>query len=151
VRNTILGAIWGICPSDSARKLPISSRDRLELTMPPIARPRFRPAKRQEGLPNSRRLRPGRLDAHKQSLLIVLRHELFPPGSAGEQLWAHGLVSCLVTDASSSLDLMPIIVRKVAPLSAWPSRMAVVISGMAPEQQEAMGCPVDWQQQQIWS
>jgi len=46
---------------------------------------------------------------------------------------------------------MHIIVPKVAPLSAWPSRMAVVISEMAPEQQEAMGCPMDWQQQQIWS
>jgi hypothetical protein len=36
-------------------------------------------------------------------------------------------------------------VRKVAPLSTWPSRMAKVISPMPSEQQEAMGCPeVDW-------
>jgi hypothetical protein len=46
---------------------------------------------------------------------------------------------------------MAIIVRKVAPLSTWPSRMADVISEMEPEQQEAMGCPVDWQLQQLWS
>ncbi len=49
------------------------------------------------------------------------------------------------------LVVMAIIVRKVAPLSTWPSRMAVVMSEMAPEQQGAMGCPVGWQQQQIWS
>ena len=49
------------------------------------------------------------------------------------------------------LVVMAIIVRKVAPLSIWPSRMAVVMSEMAPEQQGAMGCPVGWQQQQIWS
>jgi hypothetical protein len=29
--------------------------------------------------------------------------------------------------------------------------MADVISEMEPEQQEAMGCPVDWQLQQLWS
>jgi hypothetical protein len=46
---------------------------------------------------------------------------------------------------------MAIIVPKVAPLSTWPSRMAVVMSEMVPEQQGAMGCPVGWQQQQIWS
>ncbi|MEB3353339.1 MAG: DUF4236 domain-containing protein [Cyanobacteriota bacterium] len=51
-------------------------------------------------LPNSRRLRPGQLDALKQSLLAVLRQELFPAGSAGEQLWDHGLVSRLLADAS---------------------------------------------------
>ena len=49
------------------------------------------------------------------------------------------------------LVVMAIIVRKVAPLSTWPSRMAKVISPMPSEQQEAMGCPVGWQQQQIWS
>ena len=51
-------------------------------------------------LPNSRRLRPGQLDVLKQSLLAVLRQELFPAGSAGEQLWDHGLVSRLLADAS---------------------------------------------------
>ena len=49
------------------------------------------------------------------------------------------------------LIVMAIIVRKVAPLSTWPSRMAKVISPMPSEQQEAMGCPVGWYQQQIWS
>ena len=54
------------------------------------------PAGRAEGLPNSRRLRPGQLDALKQQLLEVLRQELFAPGSTGEQLWEHGLVSRLL-------------------------------------------------------
>jgi hypothetical protein len=53
-----------------------------------------------EGLPNSRRLRPGQLDALKQSLLGVLRQELFAAGSAGEQLWEHGLISRLLADGS---------------------------------------------------
>ena len=58
------------------------------------------PAGPATGLPNSRRLRPGQLDALKQSLLGVLRQELFEPGSTGEQLWDHGLVSRLLADAS---------------------------------------------------
>ena len=58
------------------------------------------PAGAAEGLPNSRRLRPGQLDALKQSLLAVLRRELFAAGSAGEQLWEHGLVSRLFADGS---------------------------------------------------
>ena len=52
------------------------------------------------GLPNSRRLRPGQLDALKQQLLEVLRQELFAPDSTGEQLWDHGLVSRLLADGS---------------------------------------------------
>ena len=49
------------------------------------------------GLPNSRRLRPGQLDAFKQSLLEVLQQELFAPGSPGALLCDHGLVSvCLL-------------------------------------------------------
>jgi hypothetical protein len=51
-------------------------------------------------LPNSRRLRPGQLDALKQSLLGVLRQELFAAGSGGEQLWDNGLVSRLLADGS---------------------------------------------------
>ena len=51
-------------------------------------------------MPNSRRLRPGQLDALKQSLLGVLRQELFAPGSTGEQLWDRGLVSRLLADGS---------------------------------------------------
>ena len=54
------------------------------------------------GLPNSRRLRPGQLDALKQSLLAVLRKELFAPGSTGELLWDLGLVSRLLSDGSIS-------------------------------------------------
>jgi len=63
-------------------------------------RPVAIPAGVAEGLPNSRRLRPGQLDALKQSLLGVLRRELFAAGSAGEQLWEHGLVSRLLADGS---------------------------------------------------
>jgi len=58
------------------------------------------PAGPATGLPKSRRLRPGQLDALKQSLLGVLRQELFAPGSTGDQLWEHSLVSRLLTDAS---------------------------------------------------
>jgi hypothetical protein len=63
-------------------------------------RPAAIPAGPAAGLPNSRRLRPGQLDALKQSLLEALRQELFAAGSAGEQLWEHGLVSRLLADAS---------------------------------------------------
>ena len=63
-------------------------------------RPAVIPAGRAEGLPNSRRLRPGQLDALKQSLLAVLHKELFAPGSTGEQLWDLGLVSRLLADGS---------------------------------------------------
>jgi len=51
-------------------------------------------------LPNSRRLRPGQLDALKQELLAVLRQQLFAPGSAGALLWEHGSVSRLLADGS---------------------------------------------------
>ena len=67
---------------------------------PSSARPAAIPAGPAAGLPNSRRLRPGQLDALKQSLLAVLRQELFAAGSAGEQLWEHGLVSRLLADGS---------------------------------------------------
>jgi len=63
-------------------------------------RPAAIPAGTAAGLPNSRRLRPGQLAALKQSLLAVLRQELFPPGSTGVQLWEHGLVSRLLADGS---------------------------------------------------
>jgi uncharacterized protein (TIGR00106 family) len=58
------------------------------------------PAGPAAGMPNTRRLRPGQLDVLKQSLLGVLRQELFAPGSTGEQLWEHGLVSRLLADGS---------------------------------------------------
>ena len=63
-------------------------------------RPTVNTAGPTAGLPNSRRLRPGQLDAFKQSLLAVLRKELFAPGSNGEQLWDLGLVRRLLADAS---------------------------------------------------
>ena len=53
-----------------------------------------------EGLPNSRRLRPGQLAAFKQSLLDLLRQELFAPGSPGALLWEHGSVSRLLAQGS---------------------------------------------------
>jgi hypothetical protein len=65
-------------------------------------RPAALPAGPAAGLPNSRRLRPGQLDALKQSLLEVLHRELFAPGSTGERLWEHGLVSRLLADGSLS-------------------------------------------------
>jgi hypothetical protein len=46
-----------------------------------------------KGLPNSRRLRPGQLDAFKRQLLAVLEQELFGPGQAGEQLWQTGAMT----------------------------------------------------------
>jgi hypothetical protein len=65
-------------------------------------RPGVIPAGRAEGLPNSRRLRPGQLDALKQELLALLRQELFFPGSTGAQLWEHGSVSRLLANGSLS-------------------------------------------------
>jgi hypothetical protein len=65
-------------------------------------RPVAIPAGAAEGLPNSRRLRPGQLDALKQQLLAVLHQELFYPGSTGEQLWEQSLVSRLLADGSFS-------------------------------------------------
>jgi hypothetical protein len=65
-------------------------------------RPAVIPAGRAEGLPNSRRLRPGQLDALKQQLLEVLRQDLFAPGSVGALLWEHGSVSRLLADDSLS-------------------------------------------------
>ena len=64
--------------------------------------PAVLPADPAAGLPNSHRLRPGQLDALKRSLLGVLHRELFAPGSTGEQLWEHGLVSRLLADGSLS-------------------------------------------------
>ena len=52
------------------------------------------------GLPNSRRLRAGQLQALKQELLALLQRQLFSPGSVGQQLWELGLVSRLLADGS---------------------------------------------------
>ena len=53
-----------------------------------------------QGLPNSRRLRSGQLEALKQELLALLRDQLFAPGSAAARLWEHGSVSRLLADGS---------------------------------------------------
>jgi hypothetical protein len=65
-------------------------------------RPAAIPAGPAAGLPNSRRLRSGQLDALKQTLLALLRQELFAPGSTGERLQNQGLVSRLLADGSLS-------------------------------------------------
>ncbi|MGL6134071.1 MAG: DUF4236 domain-containing protein, partial [Prochlorococcaceae cyanobacterium] len=48
------------------------------------------PAGAAAGLPNSRRLRPGQLEAFKSSVLAVLQQEVFGPGTPGPRLWAQG-------------------------------------------------------------
>jgi len=53
-----------------------------------------------QGLPNSRRLRPGPLDAFRRSVHAVLMEQLFAPGSSAAQLWELGLVSRLLADGS---------------------------------------------------
>jgi hypothetical protein len=53
-----------------------------------------------QGLPNSRRLRPGQLDAFRRSVHAVLMEQLFAPGSSAAQLWELGLVSRLLADGS---------------------------------------------------
>ena len=53
-----------------------------------------------QGLPNSRRLRPGQLDAFRRSVHAVLMEQLFAPGSSAAQLWELGLVSHLLADGS---------------------------------------------------
>ena len=51
-----------------------------------------------EGLPNSRRLKPGQLDLLKQQCLQILHQELFAPGNDAHRLWSEGLVSQLLLD-----------------------------------------------------
>jgi hypothetical protein len=58
------------------------------------------PAGAAAGLPNSRRLRPGQLEAFKGSVLAVLQQEVFGPGTLGHQLWENGTVSLLLADGS---------------------------------------------------
>jgi len=53
-----------------------------------------------EGLPNSRRFRPGQLDAFKQGCLGLLQEQLFAPGSQGQQLWELNLITRLLADPS---------------------------------------------------
>ena len=58
------------------------------------------PAGPAEGLPNSRRFRPGQLDSFKQGCLGVLQEQLFAPGSQGQQLWELSLIARLLADPS---------------------------------------------------
>ena len=53
-----------------------------------------------EGLPNSRRLKPGQLDLLKQQCLQILHQELFSPGNDAHRLWSEGLISRLLADPS---------------------------------------------------
>ena len=63
-------------------------------------RPVAIPAGAAQGLPNSRRLRPGQPEAFRQSLLEMLQEQLFAPGSAGQQLWEQGSISRLLAEDS---------------------------------------------------
>ena len=65
-------------------------------------RPAALPAGPAAGLPNSRRLRSAQLAAFQQSLLNVLREQLFSAGSPGGKLWEQGLVSRLLAEGSLS-------------------------------------------------
>ncbi len=58
------------------------------------------PAGPAEGLPNSRRFRPGQLDSFKQGCLGVLQEKLFAAGSQGRLLWDLNLITRLLTDPS---------------------------------------------------
>ena len=53
-----------------------------------------------EGLPNSRRLKPGQLDLLKQQCLQILHQDLFAPGNDAHRLWSEGLISRLLADPS---------------------------------------------------
>lgn len=64
----------------------------------PITRPAAIPAGPAAGLPNSRRLKPGQLDALKQGCLGVLQEKLFAPGSQGQLLWELNLITRLLAD-----------------------------------------------------
>ncbi|MCP9887836.1 DUF4236 domain-containing protein [Cyanobium sp. ATX 6A2] len=58
------------------------------------------PAGAAAGLPNSRRLLPGQLEAFRSSVLGVLQTKVFGPGTPGQRLWEQGLVSRLLVDGS---------------------------------------------------
>jgi len=53
------------------------------------------------GLPNSRRLRPGQLEALKASSLNLLQQQLFGPGGSAAPLWEQNLVSRLLADPAT--------------------------------------------------
>ena len=56
------------------------------------------PSASAAGLPNSRRFRPGQLEAFRQGCLGVLQEHLFAPGSQGQRLWDHNLITRLLAD-----------------------------------------------------
>ena len=64
---------------------PAGHRPELEHGTQRGSRPAAFPTGAAAGLPNRRRLRPGQLDALKQSLLAVLIQELFAQASTGKQ------------------------------------------------------------------
>jgi hypothetical protein len=66
-----------------------------EANQPP---PASLPVGQAEGLPNSRRFRPGQLEALKQGCLGVLQEKLFAPGCQGRQLWELNLITRLLAD-----------------------------------------------------
>jgi hypothetical protein len=71
----------------------------LEHTPDPPAQPApAHPAGQAEGLPNSRRFRPGELEQFRRSCLDLLHQRLFAPGSEAHLLWEHQLVSRLLAD-----------------------------------------------------
>ncbi len=109
------------------------ARRLLQLPIALTRSPTRSPLVLRRGLPNSRRLRPGQLDALKQSLLGVLRQELF----AGEQLGEHALVSRLLADGSLGArttgllalietpeTIEPYLLRSQGQDDAWPKASA---------------------------
>ena len=58
------------------------------------------PAGPAAGLPNSRRLRAGQLEAFKGSVLAVLQQEVFGPGTPGQRLWQNGTISRMLADGA---------------------------------------------------
>jgi hypothetical protein len=56
------------------------------------------PSASPAGLPNSRRFRPGQLEAFRQGCLGVLQEQLFAPGSGGQRLWENNLITRLLAD-----------------------------------------------------
>jgi hypothetical protein len=74
--------------------------------------PARQPAGSAEGLPNSRRLRPGQLEAFKQSVLALLTTQLFGSDCLGEALWQQGVVGRLLGDdhlGARQRDLLAVI------------------------------------------
>lgn len=54
------------------------------------------PSASPAGLSNGRRFRPGQLEAFRQGCLGVLQEQQFAPGSQGQRLWDHNLITRLL-------------------------------------------------------